>query len=100
MENKSKDLAGIAKDFGRSKVKSKEYSDKLEEFGFQPDEITNNAIIVASIFSNAAQGDMAAIEKWQELTQEDVKQEADQIADILSRRKSNGKPNAVRKNRA
>lgn len=95
-------LSDLAKVFGSARVEKAEYANKLRELGFDDENLTNNALIVASVFANAVQGDMKAVEKWQELTGtviEDEK-ESDEIADILSERRDDGRPGAVRKNRA
>lgn len=95
------DIADLARKFGRSKVKAIEHADKLRQVGFSEDDLTNNALVVASVFANAVNGDMQAVCKWQELTGEIIAaaKEDDEIGDILTDRESNGKSGAVRKDR-
>lgn len=95
------DLSAIAKNYGRSKIKDKENAKKLRTIGFKPKELTNNALIVASVFSNAVNGDMKAVEKWQELTNSEEEKEGnlDEISSIIADR-SDGEPGAFRKDRS
>lgn len=96
------DLSDLAKKFGRASVKNEEYIDKLKKIGFEDSDLTNNALVIASVFANAVQGDMKAVEKWQELTGTTITQEEkkqDEIGELLSNRQSNGKAGAVRQDR-
>ena len=99
-EKTTSDLADLAREFGRSKVTNPEHEQKLREIGFT--EFTNNALIAASVFSNAVNGDMKAVEKWQELTgsADNLQTEVDSIGSILAERAADGKPGAVRKTRS
>jgi NADH dehydrogenase/NADH:ubiquinone oxidoreductase subunit G len=97
------DIAKIAKTFGRSRVKDKKNREELKKAGFRADECTNNALVVASVFSAAVNGDMAAVQKWQELTGEVIEpkeKEIDEIGALLHERDVNGKPGAVRADRS
>lgn len=89
-------LTELAKTFGKQKIKNKDHKEKLKTIGFKSNEMTNNALIVASLFVNAVEGDIRAISKWQELTQEEGGDDDDEIAEILKERKTNGKAGAVR----
>lgn len=48
---------------------------KLEQLGLDSEESTNDAVIVGAVFSRAKKGDIAAIEKWEEYTRDDDKDE-------------------------
>lgn len=101
-EQMRSDIADLAKKFGRSKVKRAEHIEKLRKVGFADEDLTNNALVVASVFANAVKGDMNAVCKWQELTGEPLlpETEKDEIEELMDGRKRDGKPGAVRKNRA
>lgn len=48
---------------------------KLEQIGIEAEDASNNAVIVASVYSKAVKGNMQAVEKWEQLvaeTKEDI----------------------------
>lgn len=48
---------------------------KLEQIGIESEDASNNAVIVASVYSKAVKGNMQAVEKWEQLvaeTKEDI----------------------------
>nr|DAE42277.1 MAG TPA: hypothetical protein [Caudoviricetes sp.]DAV74599.1 MAG TPA: hypothetical protein [Caudoviricetes sp.] len=53
--------------------------------GEKDEEITNNAMIVMGVYMSAASGDMKAVEKWEEWTQEEAFAQGDTPADELSK---------------
>lgn len=96
------DIEKLAREFGRSKVANEKHREKLRAVGFSEENLTNNALVVASVFSNAVNGDMQAVCKWQELTGEFVlpEKEVDEIEELMNDRERNRKPGAVRQNRS
>lgn len=96
------DVADLAREFGRARVKREDHLEKLRSIGFSEENLTNNALVVASVFANAVNGDMVAVCKWQELTGEPLvpEKDIDEIEELMDGRKRDGKPGAVRKNRA
>nr|DAR62061.1 MAG TPA: hypothetical protein [Caudoviricetes sp.] len=53
--------------------------------GSSDDEITNNSMIVMGVYMSAASGDMKAVEKWEEWTQEESFAQGDTPVDELSK---------------
>lgn len=48
---------------------------KLEQIGIEAEDASNNAVIVASVYSKAVKGNMQAVDKWEQLvaeTKEDI----------------------------
>ena len=43
---------------------------KLEQIGIEAEDASNNAVIVASVYSKAVKGNMQAVEKWEQLVEE------------------------------
>lgn len=43
---------------------------KLEQIGIEAEDASNNAVIVASVYSKAVKGNMQAVEKWEQLVAE------------------------------
>jgi hypothetical protein len=65
-----KTMAELAAKIGEAPIKSAKTKKQLEELGLAgDDELVGQAVIVASIYTAAANGNMQAVEKWQELTE-------------------------------
>jgi hypothetical protein len=65
-----KTMAELAAKIGAAPIKSAKTKKQLEELGLAgDDELVGQAVIVASIYMAAANGNMQAVEKWQELTE-------------------------------
>lgn len=96
----SSDLADLAREFGRAKVSKPEHEQKLREIGFT--DFSNNALVVASVFASAVNGDDKAVARWQELTgtTEEPRKETDGIEAILKKRGVDGKSKTHGKHRA
>lgn len=80
-------LSSIAKRIAAAPITNKKNKKKiLEVMGGSPeDEITNNAMIVMGVYMSAASGDMKAVEKWEEWTQEEAFAQGETPADELSK---------------
>lgn len=63
-----KSLAELAKLISDNPASEKNKS-TLANIGIDDENATNNAVIAASIFKSAASGNMAAVDKWQSLTE-------------------------------
>lgn len=80
-------LSSIAKRIAAAPITNKKNKKQiLEIMGGEKDEaITNNALIVMGVYMSAASGDMKAVEKWEEWTQEEAFANGDTPADELSK---------------
>lgn len=59
----------------------------LKKLGLEDEQMTNSALIVAAIFRSAFEGDMKAIEKWEQLIDQSYNDEANagngKLADLI-----------------
>lgn len=80
-------LSSIAKRIAAAPIANKKNKKKILEFmdGEKNEEVTNNAMIVMGVYMSAASGDMKAVEKWEEWTQEEAFANGDTPADELSK---------------
>ena len=80
-------LSSIAKRIAAAPISNKKNKKKILEFmdGEKNEEVTNNAMIVMGVYMSAASGDMKAVEKWEEWTQEEAFANGDTPADELSK---------------
>lgn len=80
-------LSSIAKRIAAAPISNKKNKKKILEVmgGEKDEEITNNALIVMGVYMSAASGDMKAVEKWEEWTQEEAFANGDTPADDLSK---------------
>lgn len=67
-KRRNKSLAELAKAIANSPASSTSKS-TLKAVGINDDDATNNAVVAASIFKSAIKGNMAAVDKWQDLTE-------------------------------
>lgn len=67
----------IARMIADSKVVSTKDAAVLEKLGIEDEDMTNGAVIVASIFANAKKGNMAAADKFIELTEQTNEEQSD-----------------------
>ena len=93
-------LSSIAKRIAAAPITNKKNKKQILEVmgGEKDEEITNNALIVMGVYMSAASGDMKAVEKWEEWTQEEAFANGDTPADELSKALfeiSEGKENAT-----
>ena len=78
-----KSLADIAKQIASAEITSDTAKQKLKKLGIDDDAMVNNAMITASIFKQASQGNMQAVERWEKLT--DVANEDDKPYELPAR---------------
>lgn len=80
-------LSSIAKKIAAAPITNKKNKKQILEVmgGEKDEEITNNALIVMGVYMSAASGDMKAVEKWEEWTQEEAFANGDTPADELSK---------------
>lgn len=80
-------LSSIARKIAAAPITNKKNKKQILEVmgGSSDDEITNNALIVMGVYMSAASGDMKAVEKWEEWTQEEAFAQGDTPADELSK---------------
>lgn len=69
-----KSRAELAKKIAENPATAKDKK-KLKELGLDSEESTNDAVIIGAVFGRAKKGDIAAIEKWEEYTRDDDKDE-------------------------
>lgn len=69
-----KSRAELAKKIAENPATAKDRK-KLERLGLDSEESTNDAVIVGAVFGRAKKGDIAAVEKWEEYTRDDDKDE-------------------------
>jgi hypothetical protein len=64
------DMHTLASLIANAPIKSVKTKDQLKKIGIEaPENLTNQAVVVAAVYMAAASGDMKAVEKWQELTE-------------------------------
>lgn len=80
-------LSSIAKRIAAAPITNKKNKKQILEVmgGEKDEEITNNAMIVMGVYMSAASGDMKAVEKWEEWTQEEAFAQGETPADELSK---------------
>ena len=80
-------LSSIAKKIAAAPITNKKNKKQILEVmgGSKEDEVTNNAMIVMGVYMSAASGDMKAVEKWEEWTQEEAFAQGETPADELSK---------------
>lgn len=80
-------LSSIAKKIAGAPITNKKNKKQILEVmgGNSDDEITNNAMIVMGVYMSAASGDIRAVEKWEEWTQDvEVEDSEDGLLEALS----------------
>lgn len=66
-----KNMSEIAKKIAAADIADEQTKAKLiEQYGLEEEELINDALLTAKIFQEASRGNMRAVDKWQELTQE------------------------------
>jgi DNA-binding helix-hairpin-helix protein with protein kinase domain len=64
-----KTMGQLAALIASAPIQSEDTRERLKSMGIKKaDDLTNQAIIVAAVYTAAIRGDMKAVEKWQELT--------------------------------
>ena len=73
-KRRKKNMMQLAQAIAESPTSNKN-KDTLKTLGIEDEYATNNAVIVASIFKSATAGNMKAVDKWQELTSEQEREQ-------------------------
>lgn len=66
---KKSSMASIARQIAATPIASDKVKRQLQAIGVADDELTNAAVVVASVYSAATKGDIKAIEKWEQLAE-------------------------------
>lgn len=69
-ERHKTNLKAIARTINESGVESLKDRAVLEKYGVDDEDMTNGAVIVMSVYGNAKKGNMQAVDKWIELTED------------------------------
>lgn len=63
-------MAQIAKQISNSPIAKESVKKTLSQLGIDDEEMVNGTVVVASVYKQACKGDPKAVEKWQELTEQ------------------------------
>ena len=72
--NNKKTMSELAKIIAGSQVSDDAAREALAAAGVKDKDMTNAALVVFGVFRAAVQGDMKAVEKWQQLAEDAVQQ--------------------------
>jgi hypothetical protein len=68
-DRERKAMADFAQMIAFSPIQSETAKEQMKKMGLKkPEDLVNQALVVAAIFNAARKGNMVAVEKWQELT--------------------------------
>ena len=62
-------MAELARQIASAPITNEKTRRTLESLGIESDGLTNGAVVVGAVYKGATQGDIKAVEKWQELTE-------------------------------
>lgn len=80
---KKKTLRELASIIAAAPVESSATRKKLAKMGFEEEDMTNDALVTQALFNKALEGDVKAIEKWEELTSTEVDNTIEALHDLL-----------------
>lgn len=80
---KKKTLRELASIIAAAPVESTATRKKLAKMGFEEEDMTNDALVTQALFNKALEGDVKAIEKWEELTSTEVDNTIEALHDLL-----------------
>ena len=80
---KKKTLRELASIMAAAPIESKATRKRLAKLGFEEDEMTNDALVTQALFYKALEGDVKAIEKWEELTSTETDNTIEALHDLL-----------------
>lgn len=80
---KKKTLRELASIIAAAPVDNKATRKKLAKMGFEEEDMTNDALVTRALFNKALEGDVKAIEKWEELTSTEVDNTIEALHDLL-----------------
>lgn len=80
---KKKTMRELASLMAAAPVKSITAKRSLEKMGLDEDDMTNDALVTQALFYKALEGDVKAIEKWEELTSTETDNTIEALHDLL-----------------
>jgi hypothetical protein len=81
---KKKTMQELAKLVAASPVSRNSDKKALERIGvLLPEDMTNDALVIAALFNKALEGDVKAIEKWIELSSEEEDNKIEALKELL-----------------
>ena len=80
---KKKTLRELASIMAAAPIESKATRKRLAKLGFEEDDMTNDALVTQALFYKALEGDVKAIEKWEELTSTETDNTIEALHDLL-----------------
>ena len=80
---KKKTMAQFAAMIAKAPVAIENAREALRAAGISDDEMINHALVVFGVYRAAIEGDMKAVEKWQELTEPNEKRDTDSTIKIV-----------------
>ena len=80
---KKKTMRELASLMAAAPVKSITAKRSLEKMGLDEDDMTNDALVTQALFNKALEGDVKAIEKWEELTSTETDNTIEALHDLL-----------------
>ena len=80
---KKKTIRELASLMAAAPVKSITAKRSLEKLGLDEENMTNDALVTQALFYKALEGDVKAIEKWEELTSTETDNTIEALHDLL-----------------
>lgn len=74
----------LAKELASAPIKDAKTVEQLGKLGFETEDMVNDALITASVFQGAVAGDIKAVEKWEQWTEEE-KQDDSSVYELPAR---------------
>lgn len=62
-------MSELARQIAAGDIQSDKLKKQIKALGIEDEDLTNNAVVTAAIFQGATKGNMAAVEKWEQLTE-------------------------------
>ena len=82
-QRRTKSMSELAKMIAKNPVSKKSDKKILESIGVIGEDQTQSALVIAALLSKALDGDVKAIEKWQELTSEESDNKIEALKQLL-----------------
>lgn len=82
-KRKKKTLRELASIMAAAPIESKATRKRLAKLGFEEDDMTNDALVTQALFYKALEGDVKAIEKWEELTSTETDNTIEALHELL-----------------
>lgn len=78
-QRRKKTLKEIARAIGEGKVTNPKHLRVLESLGLDAEDVTNNSMVVASLFKEVCKGNVNAIEKWEDYTSDEAQRDKEYL---------------------